>query len=72
MNKQNIETPDYGFLRLNEVLKIIPVSRSTWWANVKKGIYPKPYKISERSTAWKVGDIRKFAEEIGRDEQSPN
>lgn len=72
MDQQNMNTPDYGFYRLDDVLRIIPVSRSTWWANVKKGIYPQPYKISERATAWKVGDIRKFAEEIGRDEQSPN
>lgn len=61
---------DDCFLRLNEVLRIISVSRSTWWANVKKGIYPQPYKISERTTAWKVADIRKIAEEIERNEQN--
>ncbi|WP_415717840.1 helix-turn-helix transcriptional regulator [Maridesulfovibrio sp.] len=63
---------DDCFLRLNEVLKILSVSRSTWWANVKKGTYPQPYKISERTTAWKIADIRKLAGEIGRDEQNPS
>ncbi|WP_415717838.1 helix-turn-helix transcriptional regulator [Maridesulfovibrio sp.] len=72
MHQQNMDTPDYGFLRLNEVLKIIPVSRSTWWAYVKKGSYPKPYHPTRGTTAWKVGDIRKLAEEIGRDEQNPS
>ena len=46
-----------GFLRLPEVLKIFPVSRSNWWAKVKSGIYPQPYKLSPGVTAWKVEDI---------------
>jgi predicted DNA-binding transcriptional regulator AlpA len=29
-----------GFLRLPEVLKLIPVSKATWWAGVKTGRYP--------------------------------
>tara|TARA_B100001750_G_scaffold241548_1_gene253248 strand:+ start:936 stop:1130 length:195 start_codon:yes stop_codon:yes gene_type:complete len=46
-----------GFLRLPEVLKIFPVSKSTWWAGVKSGIYPKPVKLSANITAWRVEDI---------------
>jgi len=37
---------------------IIPVSKSTWWAGVKAGRYPKPVKLSDRTTAWRVEDIR--------------
>lgn len=50
--------PDEGYLRLNDVLSIIPVGRSTWWAKVKSGEYPQPVKLSKRTTAWKVQDIR--------------
>lgn len=46
-----------GFLRLPEVLKIFPVSKSTWWAGVKSGIYPKPVKLSANITAWRIEDI---------------
>lgn len=53
-----------GFLRLKEVLKIIPVGRSTWLAGVKSGKYPQPYKLSERCTAWKAEDVYKLIEEI--------
>ena len=38
----------------------IPVSKSTWWARIKSGRYPKPVKLSTRITAWRVEDIRSF------------
>jgi prophage regulatory protein len=50
--------PDTGFVRLPVVLKFFPVSKSTWWAGVKSGKFPKSHKLSERVTAWKVEDIR--------------
>jgi predicted DNA-binding transcriptional regulator AlpA len=52
--------PETGFVRLPTILKIIPVSRSTWWKGVKDGKFPKSIKIGERITAWRVEDIRKF------------
>ena len=51
-----------GFLRLPDVLKLYPVSRSTWWAGVRDGRYPQPAKIGERCTAWRVADIRDLIE----------
>jgi hypothetical protein len=65
--------PEVGYLRLTQILgdkkanppipAIIPVSRSTWWANVRKGIYPKPVKLSARCTAWRVADILALMED---------
>lgn len=40
MNNQNIQNQNLGFMRLTEVLKLIPVSKSAWWDGVKKGDYP--------------------------------
>lgn len=54
--------PETGFLRLPEVLKLYPVSRSTWWAGVRAGRYPQPVKIGERCTAWRAEDIRALIE----------
>jgi predicted DNA-binding transcriptional regulator AlpA len=34
------------------------VSKSTWWAGVKSGRFPKPVKLGPRTTAWRVEDIR--------------
>jgi len=50
--------PETGFVRLPDVLRVFPVSKSTWWAGVKSGIYPKPVKLGQKMTAWRVEDIR--------------
>jgi len=50
-----------GFLRLPEVLKIIPVGKSTWWQGVKEGRYPRAIKLGPRTTAWSRADIFELA-----------
>jgi len=66
MNKSQItETqtlPSEGLLRISQVLKFIPVSRSHWWQGVKEGRYPRPIKLSERVTVWRASDIRALIE----------
>lgn len=59
---QNNQHSDLYLLRLPEVLKIIPVSKSTWWAGVSSGKYPKPVKISNRCVAWLATDIQNLVE----------
>ena len=60
--------PTTGFLRLPHIIgdpkadppipALIPVGRSTWWAGIAAGRYPKPVKLGPRITAWRVEDIR--------------
>lgn len=50
-----------SFLRLNEVLRRIPISRAAWYAGVKAGRYPAQVKIGLRAAAWRVSDIDKLA-----------
>lgn len=52
--------PETGFVRLPQVLKVIPISKSTWWQGVKDGRFPKPVKLGPKTTAWRVEDIREF------------
>ncbi len=40
------------------ILPILPISKSGWWAGIRKGIYPKGVKLSERCTAWRLEDIQ--------------
>ena len=66
------QLPETGFLRLHQILgnrrtnpptpAIIPVSKSTWWQGIKTGRYPRPVKLAERCTAWRVEDIRALIE----------
>lgn len=60
--KDNHPFPSTGFMRLPAVLAVIPVSKSTWWAGVKSGRYPKSVKLGERITAWRTEDIRALIE----------
>jgi predicted DNA-binding transcriptional regulator AlpA len=53
-----------SLLRLPQVLSLIPVSRSTWWAGCKSGRYPKPVKLGPRTTAWRAADIASLLERI--------
>lgn len=65
--------PETGFLRLYQIVgdqsknipAVIPVSRSTWLAGVKSGRFPPPIKLSARTTAWRVEDIRALIETAG-------
>jgi prophage regulatory protein len=56
--------PALVLLRLPQVLELIPVSRSTWWAGVKSGRFPAPIKIGPRTTAWRAVDIRALVERL--------
>lgn len=67
--------PQTGFLRLPQIVgdkkatppipAIIPVSKSAWWMGVKSGKYPKSVKLGERTTAWRVEDIRDLVDSMG-------
>ncbi len=50
--------PSEGYARLPQVLAVIPVSKSTWWAGIKAGKFPAPVKLGPRTTAWRVSEIR--------------
>ena len=58
-------SPQTGFLRLKQILAPhgpIPVSKSTWWAGVKDGRFPKPMKLGARVTVWRIDDINHLIE----------
>ncbi len=55
------ELPVTGFVRLPSIIRPlgpIPVGKSTWWAGVKDGRFPKPVKLGPRITVWRAEDIR--------------
>lgn len=46
------ESNDLHLLRESQILKLIPVSRSTFRRWVKAGEFPAGFKVSERITMW--------------------
>jgi predicted DNA-binding transcriptional regulator AlpA len=51
--------PDSANVRLPIVAALVGCSSATVWRMVKRGTLPAPRKLSERVTAWAVGDLRK-------------
>ena len=53
-------------LRISQVLAIVPISKSAWWEGCRTGRYPKPIKLSPRTTVWRAEDIAAFIESLGK------
>lgn len=60
MAQQATTTSILSLERQSQVLKRVPVSRSTWWRWVKEGKAPQPIKLSEKVTVWRSNDIDEF------------
>lgn len=56
--------PADGFMRLPQVLAIVPISKSHWWAMVRRGVAPSSVKLSPRCTAWRAQDVSRFCEQV--------
>lgn len=59
--------PDSAYVRESQLVQSpkrpdnpapLPFSAPTLWRKVKNCTFPAPHKLSERVTAWKVGEIR--------------
>lgn len=58
--------PETGYLRIRQIVGdqargipgIVPIARSSWWAGVKSGKFPKPVKLGPKTTVWRAEDIR--------------
>jgi len=71
------QLPPTGFYRLPQIIgnteaeppiqALIPVSKSTWWQGVKDGRFPKPVKLSARTTAWRVEDIHDLIQQLANE-----
>lgn len=56
----NLELPKEGFVRLPQILSVIPISKSQFWLGVKNGRFPQSIKLGTKTTVWRVEDIRAF------------
>lgn len=56
--------PQTGFLRLRQVLQLIPVCETVWYDGVQAGRYPRPVKLGRRAVGWRVEDIRALIDRL--------
>jgi len=53
-------------MRIPEILKIMPVSKSKFWLMIQKGEFPKPIKIG-RSSFWTLDQVQGYLrEKVGK------
>ncbi|MHB8388779.1 MAG: helix-turn-helix transcriptional regulator [Acidobacteriaceae bacterium] len=45
------------FLRIQEVQKRVPFSRSSIYSKIRLGVFPKPINLGARAVAWLESDI---------------
>lgn len=57
------DLPATGYVRQSQLIPApVPFSSATLWRKVKLGEFPKPIKLSESITAWRVGEVRDWLE----------
>ena len=61
-----LNVPNVGFMRLSQVLKIIPIAKTAWYAGLKEGRFPQPIKLGPRARAYRVEDITALIERLGQ------
>lgn len=58
---------DLKLIRENELLQLLKISHATVWRRRRAGKFPQPIKLTDRSVAWRLTDIRAWlAERAGR------
>lgn len=69
--KAAAQFPNTGLVRLKSIIAPggpLPISKSSWWAGVRDGRYPKSRKISPRVTVWLAEDIRLLLAKIEQED----
>jgi len=54
---------EFQFYRVNELTKILSVSRASIYNWLNKGTFPKPIKISDSVNVWRASDIQKWVKD---------
>ncbi len=58
------ELPETGFVRLPQILSLIPISRSAWWAGIREGKFPKGIKLGSKTTVWRAEALRALINQL--------
>lgn len=58
--------PQEGFIRLPQVLYVLGIGKTSFWAGIKEGRFPAPVKLGPRTSVWHVEDIRALIDSISK------
>lgn len=64
--------PETGFLRLADVLKLVPVCKTAWYNGVRSGDFPQPVALGKRARGYRVEDVRALIDRLNAGEGAAN
>ena len=70
------DIPDWGMLWVEQItsstksgrIGVLPISKSTWYQLVKKGLIPEGVKIIGKKVAWSVDTVKEIAQRMANGE----
>ena len=64
--------PETGFLRLADVLRLVPICRTSWYNRVRSGEFPQPVALGKRARGYRVEDVRALIDRLNAGEGAAN
>lgn len=55
--------PKEGFARLPAVLEFLKISKTAFYNGIRNGTFPKPRKLTPKTSVWNAEDIRRLLSE---------
>ncbi len=63
MHDQHANPPAPRLLPIAEVVQIVGLGESTIWERSRQGTFPKPVKLSPRTTRWVSAEVEQWVAE---------
>lgn len=51
-----------GFIRQRQILSLVCFSAPTLWRKINAGTFPKPVKLGQNITAWRMEEVHAWME----------
>lgn len=64
LEEAGVSESDVRLIRMAEVCHLTSMSRSTVYAKVAAGKFPKPVNVHGRLKAWKLGEVQSWIENL--------
>jgi len=64
---KEMQLPEEGFVRINQVLNVLGIAKTTLYEGIEAGIFPAPKKLTKRTSVWSVRELREFIEKVERE-----
>jgi predicted DNA-binding transcriptional regulator AlpA len=55
-----------GFLRLPQVMQLIPIGKTSIYDKIKKGEFPAQIKLGTKTSVWRREDIDAYIEKMSK------